>query len=189
MRARSFWTFFSFEAALGLVGIAGLMLAGLALPVIWPVSLIDISWGIGAALLTYLGWCVTLILCKPLQNMLAPHLMQLRHLFKGAHLWQLVLISIAAGFGEELLFRAFLQHTIGHYWGDAVAICIAAFVFAALHFLSVVYFAVSLVMGLAFGLVYAISDSLLLVAVWHGLYDFIALVALLYRPRLLGLTT
>ncbi len=189
MRSTNFWTFFVFEDALGLAGLIGIKLSGLPLPRFWPAEAKDLLWGLGAAALTYAFWLLVLQVLPPLRRLLAPLLLQLRPMFIGARFYQLALISMAAGFGEELLFRAFLQDCTSLYLGDAWAIAIASGLFAALHFLSFAYFAISLVMGVALGIVYAVSDSLLLVAIWHGVYDLIALSVLIYRPKLLGVNS
>ena len=93
---------------------------------------------------------------------------------------QLALIGVLAGVSEEWLFRGFLQSwLVGLFdfegWTPHLGIILAAICFGALHGLSWVYFLMTFAMGLLFGYVYQASDSLMLVVVWHGFYDVLAL--------------
>ena len=183
MRCKKFFLFMSFELGLGLLGLTCLMWAGIQILPVSPHWVKSTLWGTGAAAATYLTWFVVMRLCPPLQRELKPSLEQFRALFARSKLWQIGLISAAAGVGEELLFRAFIQNFASQYWGTGYAIAIASVIFAAGHALSITYFMITLVMGLAFGWVYAQSGDLLLLMVWHGVYDFIAITVILHRPR------
>ncbi|GAA6153417.1 CPBP family intramembrane glutamic endopeptidase [Pseudoteredinibacter isoporae] len=93
---------------------------------------------------------------------------------------QLALIGVLAGLSEEWLFRAFLQDFVLGFSGNsplgsASAIIVASLGFAALHGLSRRYFLFTFAMGLALGYAYQYSGSLLMVILWHSLYDVIAL--------------
>ncbi|MBB6522374.1 CPBP family intramembrane glutamic endopeptidase [Pseudoteredinibacter isoporae] len=95
--------------------------------------------------------------------------------------WQLAVIGVLAGLSEEWLFRAFLQDFIMGFSGNdslgsAIAIVIASLGFAALHGLSRLYFLFTFIMGLMLGYAYHLSGSLLMVIIWHGIYDIIALI-------------
>ncbi len=99
---------------------------------------------------------------------------------------QLAVVGILAGVSEEWLFRAFLQDFIIGFtgsssWGAATAIIVASLGFAALHGLSKLYFVFTFVMGLILGYAYYLSGSLLMVIVWHGIYDVIALCWLKHK--------
>lgn len=99
---------------------------------------------------------------------------------------QLAVVGVLAGVSEEWLFRAFLQDFIIGFtgpgaWGAAKAIIVASLGFAALHGLSKLYFVFTFVMGLMLGYAYYLSGSLLMVIVWHGVYDIIALCWLKYK--------
>jgi len=102
----------------------------------------------------------------------------LKPLFQNLSLWHLVLIASAAGFGEELLFRGFLQQFVNGFLPVELAIIIPAALFGLLHFASIRYFLLSAGLGLAFGLGYYLSDNLLLVMVWHAVYDIFALLVI-----------
>ncbi|HMO17150.1 MAG TPA: CPBP family intramembrane metalloprotease [Oligoflexia bacterium] len=89
------------------------------------------------------------------------------------NIWSALLIALAAGIGEELFFRGLLQPKIG--------IIAASFLFSLTHFvfelrkywlLVVLYFLI----GLLFGLIYELFDSLWVPVIFHVLYDFCALL-------------
>ncbi len=107
-------------------------------------------------------------------------------LFAGYSWGHFLLIAVLAGVGEELLFRAFLQGWLMSHWGIGYAMLVTSLVFGFLHYLSFAYFVSTLIMSLAFGLVYYLSGSLLLVMVWHGVYDLIALGVIIKYPWVIG---
>lgn len=94
-----------------------------------------------------------------------------------------LLIATLAGVGEELLFRIFLQEWLNGFLGIAWAIALTSLVFGLLHYLSFAYFICTLVMSVVFGISYYLSGSALMVMVWHGVYDFIALAVLVKWPQ------
>lgn len=99
----------------------------------------------------------------------------------------LITLALLAGVGEELLFRGVIQGwpaAVGFPWLGLLA---GALLFGLAHCLSFAYFAVTTLMGLALGLVYMHSNSLLLVMVWHGVYDLIAIYVLRHYPQAFGL--
>ncbi|MCB0406459.1 MAG: CPBP family intramembrane metalloprotease [Bdellovibrionales bacterium] len=89
--------------------------------------------------------------------------------------WRLVLLSLSAGFGEEMLFRSVIQPHLG-VWATA-------FVFGLLHALTPTYFLVALSVGAYLGLVFDWTGGNLFVPVAvHTVYDFLAFM--LYRRRI-----
>lgn len=95
-------------------------------------------------------------------------------------------VAALAGVGEELLFRGFLQTWLSNHFAITWAILVASIIFGLLHYLSHAYFISVTFMSVAFGVGYYITDSLLMVMVWHGVYDFVALIVLVKFPELLG---
>jgi hypothetical protein len=86
-----------------------------------------------------------------------------------------LVISLAAGIGEELFFRGVLQNEFGWIF--------ASLLFALLHFGTAclrfrIVATVYLLVGLYLGWLYIYSGSLLTVIITHALYDWIALVVL-----------
>ncbi len=88
-----------------------------------------------------------------------------------------LLLSLCAGFAEELLFRAALQPHWG-LWATSV-------VFGLFHALTPAYFGVAVLIGAYLGTAYIASGGNIVVpVVIHTLYDLTAL--LLYRRRMRG---
>jgi uncharacterized protein len=107
-------------------------------------------------------------------------------MFRGTSILQLAVISLAAGLGEELLFRglaqAGLEKLIGGEWGPLVALIAASALFGICHWLNTTYAILAMLAGVYFGLLLMLSGSLWTPIVAHAAYDFIALVYLL-RPQ------
>jgi membrane protease YdiL (CAAX protease family) len=80
-----------------------------------------------------------------------------------------------------------LQPFISSYSNIWVGLIAASLIFALLHFMSWIYFVLAFAMGLLLGAAYQLSQSLVLVMVWHGVYDLLALWVLVHAPQLLGL--
>ncbi|MEZ6115080.1 MAG: CPBP family intramembrane glutamic endopeptidase [Pirellulaceae bacterium] len=95
--------------------------------------------------------------------------------------FELALIAAAAGLGEELLFRGFLQQLAVRSCGVWIGISLASLVFGAVHAISKEYIWVATAMGVYFGLVHAYFGQTLIVVVMHGVYDWVALVYLVRR--------
>ena len=76
-------------------------------------------------------------------------------LFRGTGVVGLLAIACAAGVGEELLFRGFLQQTVADWWGlpagPWIALAVASVVFGVCHSLCAAYAVLATVMGLALG--------------------------------------
>lgn len=109
-------------------------------------------------------------------------------IFSGYSWVHLACVAALAGVGEELLFRGFLQTWLSNHFTITWAILIASIIFGLLHYLSHAYFISVTLMSVAFGVTYYIMDSLLMVMVWHAVYDFIALVVLVKYPGLVRMT-
>ena len=107
---------------------------------------------------------------------------QLVPLFAHMSLWQLLLIALAAGMGEELLFRGWLQASladwIGPPLGVSLGLAVTSVAFGACHWLTPAYAVLALLISVYLGLLFLLTDSILAPIVCHALYDFIALVYL-----------
>ena len=89
---------------------------------------------------------------------------------------ELALISLAAGIGEELLFRGALQSWIGSHTGPLVAVIVVSALFGAAHALSNAYFVAATLIGLLFGWMTEYYGDLLAPIIAHSIYDFVALL-------------
>jgi uncharacterized protein len=91
----------------------------------------------------------------------------------------LAVLSLAAGIGEELLFRGVVQAVLDRWWGTWAALPVASLLFGLLHALTPTYAVLATLAGLYLGGVWLLTGNLLVVIVAHAIYDFIALVYLL----------
>lgn len=100
-------------------------------------------------------------------------------LFRGALTWQIAVIAVLAGLGEEMLFRGVIQQALQGWLGAWPGLLLASFAFGAAHWVNRTYMIFACVMGLYLGLLYWRTDSLLVPVIVHALYDFLALRMLL----------
>ncbi|MCB0405495.1 MAG: CPBP family intramembrane metalloprotease [Bdellovibrionales bacterium] len=99
----------------------------------------------------------------------------LGELIERLPIWQLALLSLSAGVGEEILFRGVAQPYLG--------VWVTGLVFGLLHALTPTYFFVAFAVGTYLGLVFGWTSGNLFVPVAvHTVYDFLAF--LLYRRRI-----
>lgn len=87
---------------------------------------------------------------------------------------EIILLSAAAGVGEEILFRGVLQTLSGSVWG----LWVASVIFGLLHAVTPAYFALATLMGLYLGALYIATNNLLAPILVHWLYDTVALYLL-----------
>lgn len=98
----------------------------------------------------------------------------------------IVWISICAGVGEEVLFRAGLQTLLGDYLSAPIAIGLSSALFAAIHLAKPAVAILLFMIGVMFGVVYDYSGSLLAVIITHSLYDVFALAYVQHRLHKIG---
>jgi membrane protease YdiL (CAAX protease family) len=103
-------------------------------------------------------------------------------LFRNCSLFDFVLISLAAGIGEELLFRGLIQMGLISWLGVAAGLALASIVFGLFHPITVMYAVLATAMGAWLGWLCLLTDNLLTAIVCHAVYDFLALVYLERRP-------
>jgi membrane protease YdiL (CAAX protease family) len=110
-------------------------------------------------------------------------------MFPNPRWWQLAIVSLAAGFGEELLFRglaqAGLERLLGGPWAPWIALAVASLVFGAFHYLNATYAILATIAGLYFGWLLIATGSLWPPIVAHALYDFVALSYLLWPSEVI----
>jgi membrane protease YdiL (CAAX protease family) len=175
-----------FQGGIGVVGLGFILL--FAVPVqnegVGPGA--AIIWGLVGSVATYLVIMLLSRIPGFSSDSWEAQLEKL-HRFACDYSWPvLIALSILAGVGEELLFRGALQGWLVWHLNDGVAILVAAVLFGLVHYLSFTYFLIATGLGLVLGIVYWMTDSLLLVMVWHGVYDVIALYSLRRFPHLFG---
>lgn len=101
---------------------------------------------------------------------------------------ELLLISFAAGIGEEFLFRGWLQQSLTGVSGGETTlfttltgILAASLLFGMAHPLSRMYVVLASAMGILLGTLYFVTGNLLTAVVAHGVYDAIILVRWKYE--------
>jgi uncharacterized protein len=169
---------FFFELALILLAaILGQLLHDEPFPFRIEWSALDLLWALLAALPPAAG---ALFLTSPPGRKLLPFRKIYERVrdvlgkpIRGLALDEIVLLSGAAGIGEEVLFRGVLQPALG-LW-------LASLVFGLLHALTPAYFILAAIMGVYLGWLHASSGNLLVPIVVHWAYDVIALLILKRR--------
>ena len=103
-----------------------------------------------------------------------------------AALFEMVVIVIGAGFGEEVVFRGFLFERFGKLWGHGTAARIAMVLLSAAAFGLAHYADQGLpgaeqaaVTGLVFGAIFAVTGRIWTVMIAHAAFDLTA-VSLIY---------
>jgi membrane protease YdiL (CAAX protease family) len=105
----------------------------------------------------------------------------IRPLFRPCSLLEIAAIALAAGFGEELLFRGVLQALLAGWLDPAMGLIAASVVFGLLHSITPTYAVLAALLGAYLGVCWLATDNLLVPIVAHALYDFVALVYLARR--------
>jgi len=176
----------AFQGGIGVLGLVAILLFGIPVRNDGMGVGAAILWGLAGSVATYgvimaLSW-----LPGSLQQSLESQL-ELLHRFARDYSWPiLVTLSVLAGVGEELLFRGAIQGWLAQHLDESLAIVAASLLFGLVHYLSFTYFVLATGLGLALGAAYALTDSLLLVMVWHGAYDMLALYCLRRFPQWFG---
>lgn len=176
-----------FQGGIGVVGFIAILVADIPVQVAGSGLLSSVFYGFLGALCTY----GALLLLTRIPGLLPGNLdRQMRGLynFASGYSWLvLFLLCVFAGVGEELLFRGAVQGWLAGHTNTTLALLVASVLFGLVHYASFTYFVVATGLGLVLGLAYAITDSLLLVMVWHGVYDMVALFCLLRFPEWFGI--
>jgi membrane protease YdiL (CAAX protease family) len=95
--------------------------------------------------------------------------------------FDLAIISLAAGTGEEALFRGIIQTSLANHMNATAAICLTSILFGLAHAISVEYFILATLVGIYLGSLWHASGNLLAPMTTHGLYDFVMLLILTRR--------
>ncbi len=111
----------------------------------------------------------TITLLKSLRKIV---ITDVKSIFANSRLIDLIVISMIAGFAEEVLFRGVVQVKFG--------IVVASIVFGLVHLVSPAYVIVSTLMGFYIGAFFLASGSLLIPIQMHFTYDLGALIYLRY---------
>ncbi|MBL4869428.1 MAG: CPBP family intramembrane metalloprotease [Robiginitomaculum sp.] len=150
-------------------------------------SLFEIAKAMGWGVLATLPMIVLLHFLEHEENNLFTDLRQLMQsqivpLFCKASVWELAVVALAAGVGEEALFRGMLQSwfitSIGSAYSPLIGILLASILFGLVHYVTTEYAILAAVMGLYFGLLFWRTEDLIVPITVHFLYDWYAMVYL-----------
>lgn len=183
------WLALAFEGALGLLAIAICAASGLELRQSLYLDWASFLWGIFG---TFPLLAVFAVLQRaPIKSVktiqrflldtLAPHLSALRF-------GELMLVAMAAGVGEELLFRGAMQLGIEQFSNFKAALLVSNVAFALAHAVTPIYALLAGLTGVYLGLSinFGGSQNLLIPILIHTLYDFFAFLAVvaMYRRKI-----
>lgn len=104
-------------------------------------------------------------------------------MFRDCSPAHLAIVALAAGIGEETLFRGALQPLAGRVLPETAALLAASVLFGLVHAVNGLYVFFASLFGLYLGGLLLLSGSLLPPIIAHAVYDFVALVALLGGTR------
>ena len=85
-------------------------------------------------------------------------------------------LGVAAGLGEEMLFRGVLQYELGSQIGDIFAVILTSIIFGALHAVTPLYAILASLASVYFGYLYLAFENLAVPIYTHALYDIGALL-------------
>ncbi len=90
----------------------------------------------------------------------------------------IALLSVAAGLGEELLFRGLIQTALSERLGLVAALLTTSLVFALLHAVTRAYAFYAFLLSLYLGVLFAAAGSIAAPIVTHAVYDAVLLYVL-----------
>ena len=136
---------------------------------------------VGAAILLERFRCASILrLRHRVYQMVVP-------LFMDLSITQLALVSLAAGFGEELFFRGLLQSGTADLFsspiGSWIGVILASLLFGAAHWITRTYALLATLVGFYLGVIFLISGNLLIPILSHSFYDFVILVYLVKKKK------
>lgn len=101
------------------------------------------------------------------------------------HWTDIFMLSAIAGLSEELLFRGVIQPWIASSWGVTTGLVASNIIFGLAHAVTPLYAVLATLVGiyLSLSMNYGGEKNLLLPIIIHGLYDFLAFLALLRAYR------
>jgi len=104
-------------------------------------------------------------------------------LFAGCSTLDLVIVSVAAGVGEEALFRGVIQIGLADRFGSLAGLTAASALFGLAHMISPLYALLAGLVGAYLGALTLATGNIVPAILAHALYDFLALSYLLRRHR------
>jgi membrane protease YdiL (CAAX protease family) len=140
----------------------------------------SVGYGVAGTLplLGLLRWCLRTE-WRPMRRLVGLVEKHLTPYLTGASAGGIVLVSLMAGLGEEVLFRGVIQAGLAERFPAWLAVGIAALLFGMVHWLSTSYAVFAALIGAYLGFLFLITGNLLVPAITHALYDVAALSTLI----------
>ena len=136
-----------------------------------------LAWGAAATVpMVLLAFALTSKTAQrlgPLRRLLERVRSILGHAIAALSAGDVILLSCAAGVGEEVLFRGVIQRATGEH-----GLITASVIFGLFHALTPTYFALATLLGLYLGGTFILSGNLLAPILVHAIYDAVALLLL-----------
>jgi membrane protease YdiL (CAAX protease family) len=166
-----------FEAGLGFIGVVIAWFAGIGMAN----QLVPSQAAFVRGIMASLPMIVLLMGCyqstwQPLVRLRGEVEKVVSELFAGCGWLEFALVSIAAGVGEEILFRGALQPLVIGWTVPWIGIVVVALLFGLAHALTQTYFILATLIGLYFGWLAFAYDDLIAPIVAHAAYDWVALL-------------
>jgi uncharacterized protein len=167
----------AFEASLAVVALGLGWLLNTHPLATWKWEPAALGWGLVAVIpLFALLWLMVRFPVGPLGSLVKIVDELVVSMFQQASLFDLAMISLMAGIGEEFLFRGFLQawfvQLTGSQWIGLIG---AGVLFGLIHSITRTYAVVAAVVGVYLGGLWMATGNLLSPVVAHAVYDFGAL--------------
>lgn len=143
------------------------------------------AWGIGGALPLFAFFVLAYLApLRALQEIKRFLLEVLGPALAACRWYELILVALFAGIGEELLFRGWLQVWLEN-WGRAFALIGSNVVFGLAHFITPLYAVVAGLLGLYLGVLFDATGerNLLVPIVTHALYDYLGFLVVVRTWR------
>ena len=165
----------AFELALGAVGLLGGALTGVPALAGARVELHAVATGLVATLPLFaffaVSWRSQRRELREIRAQLEKLLPRLLGGLGGLQWLGVVMLATAAGIGEELLFRGFLQGSLEHVLGTALGLLAASLVFGLVHAITPAYAVIATLMGVYLGTAWRWSGNLVVPITIHAAYD------------------
>lgn len=181
-KSRAFAIGLLFESGLGFIGIALAWLVGIQLTERLQLGEEAVLRGLFATLPMFV--MLALIVSSrwaPLVDVRQQVESLVRELFAEGSWLDIALLSIAAGVGEEVLFRGALQPWVASWTNPWIALAVVSMLFGLAHAMSTSYFVVATAIGAYFGWLAMEYDDLVAPIVAHTVYDFVAILYFRWR--------
>jgi hypothetical protein len=173
---------------------AGLILVALSLGWIASINPFEnLHFSESAVLFGVMGTMPLYLMFLTLEHMQVESLIKIKKMLletlgPGLHYYHwadLFILSAIAGLSEELLFRGVIQPWIESSWGYITGLVVSNIIFGLAHAVTPLYAVLAALVGiyLSLSMNYGGDKNLLLPIVIHGLYDFLAFLALLRAYR------